>query len=573
MRAIPTIILAAAIITPPAVLSSTPDLSTKYIITTRSENNTEEFNKAMSDSIKAYEQKAIKARDELMLIKDLRLLSQDGKPVASRYQLDFLGNLISDLSKSSDENSLKIAAKARKSYDNGKVDKSLFPYLDNLLLSKDKDFVGLCEDFARIRKSPGDFLSTRHGGKFAPQIITFTDTLYNPDYRPVLFLGNPERLNRIDKEAATAEGWEWVDYNGMKSVSKTYPVEITYSIDENHPDVRFVHEYGYSEEGKLLYAPLVSVYDAASTAILKKAYNENAYNIKSRPQAVQHYIKVKLGLEDYTPAEKKANQKSQLALANVFLGSYRDAMSGVSSSKADQRSRARGQQFIKSLSNDGGFYNKEGSAWIKQIYSDNEGNYEYPYVIERLSPTSFASTYVSKEGKVLFRIISKAEGTKPYQASYKHAIEMPGDEAVFDPSEIKQIIESLDHNRGLKNTDKTIIYSVPSEAIEDNTIFERVDKPAEFPGGLSRFYEFVSKNLKYPEGAIEKGIQGRVMVQFVIEKDGSLTSPSIVKSVDRDLDREALRMVGMSPKWQPALLAGFPVRSKYSVPITFRLSN
>lgn len=104
-------------------------------------------------------------------------------------------------------------------------------------------------------------------------------------------------------------------------------------------------------------------------------------------------------------------------------------------------------------------------------------------------------------------------------------------------------------------------------------IFQAVEQPAEFPGGLGKFYAFVSKNLKYPEMAIQNDIQGRVMVQFVVEKDGSVTSPTILKGVDRDLDREALRVVGMSPKWQAGRNNGVPVRSYFRVPIVFQLQR
>lgn len=104
-------------------------------------------------------------------------------------------------------------------------------------------------------------------------------------------------------------------------------------------------------------------------------------------------------------------------------------------------------------------------------------------------------------------------------------------------------------------------------------VFDAVEQPAEFPGGLGKFYDFVSEHIKYPPSANENGIQGRVMVQFVVEPDGSITSPSILKGVDRDLDREALRVVSMSPKWHPGRNNGIAVRTHFRVPIVFRLKN
>ena len=79
--------------------------------------------------------------------------------------------------------------------------------------------------------------------------------------------------------------------------------------------------------------------------------------------------------------------------------------------------------------------------------------------------------------------------------------------------------------------------------------------------------------MHYPEAAQQNDIQGRVVVQFVVEKDGSVGSATILKGVDKDLDREALRVVKKMPKWQPGKNNGVPVRSYFRLPVQFRMQN
>lgn len=85
--------------------------------------------------------------------------------------------------------------------------------------------------------------------------------------------------------------------------------------------------------------------------------------------------------------------------------------------------------------------------------------------------------------------------------------------------------------------------------------------------------EYLSKNVKYPEEAHKNGVQGRVIATFVVEKDGSITEARVVKSVDSQIDAEALRVVNSMPNWIPGRQNGEPVAVKYTVPITFKLQG
>lgn len=111
----------------------------------------------------------------------------------------------------------------------------------------------------------------------------------------------------------------------------------------------------------------------------------------------------------------------------------------------------------------------------------------------------------------------------------------------------------------------------PKASSQPEQVFTAVEQPAEFPGGLPALMKWLCENIRYPEAAVENKISGRVVVRFIVEKDGSISSTTVVRGVDKDLDREALRVIGKMPKWIPGKNNGSPVRSYYNLPVTFRL--
>lgn len=113
----------------------------------------------------------------------------------------------------------------------------------------------------------------------------------------------------------------------------------------------------------------------------------------------------------------------------------------------------------------------------------------------------------------------------------------------------------------------------PEAKPKEEEIFVAVEQPAEFPGGTAAMMKWLSQNISYPEAAQMNDIQGRVMVKFVVEKDGSIGKVEILKGVDRDLDREAIRVVKKMPKWQPGKNNGVPVRSYFNLPVMFKIQN
>ena len=111
-----------------------------------------------------------------------------------------------------------------------------------------------------------------------------------------------------------------------------------------------------------------------------------------------------------------------------------------------------------------------------------------------------------------------------------------------------------------------------SRAVEGE-VFQVVEEMPEFPGGMAECMKWLGQNIKYPAEAIEKGIQGRVIVQMIVERDGTITNANVVRGVDPLLDKEALRVVNLSPKWKPGMQKGQAVRVKYTLPVMFRLGE
>lgn len=115
-----------------------------------------------------------------------------------------------------------------------------------------------------------------------------------------------------------------------------------------------------------------------------------------------------------------------------------------------------------------------------------------------------------------------------------------------------------------------VVVETENEPVED-VIFVSVEKMPEFPGGNAALFQYLNKNIKYPVVPQEQGIQGKVIIQFVVDKDGTITDPVVVRSVDPYLDKEALRVIKAMPKWNPGMQSRQAVRVKYTVPVSFRL--
>ena len=191
------------------------------------------------------------------------------------------------------------------------------------------------------------------------------------------------------------------------------------------------------------------------------------------------------------------------------------------------------------------------------------------------------------EGKVMMKPAKQLDGDVEYRS--------PVDTVIIEkePSKVKKRTakvafhetnkgtdsitqESLDEGQAfevLGNADAVIPQPEPSDVgeIQPTLMGDVVEQMPSFPGGSQALLNYLSEHINYPEGYEEICIQGRVVITFVVEKDGSLSDITVVKSLEKAFDEEALRAVKSMPKWIPAMQNGELVRAKYTVPITFRL--
>lgn len=173
-------------------------------------------------------------------------------------------------------------------------------------------------------------------------------------------------------------------------------------------------------------------------------------------------------------------------------------------------------------------------------------------------------------------VTTQADGSFEFKASPKAKLLF-----LYQDGNKKKGISFTDERLPKENkTNWTIVYNEKwNEVMQsdpgtpDNPIFEVVEHMPEFTGGgMPALMEYLSKNIKYPEAAMKKGIQGRGIVQFVVEKDGSITK-KILRGVDPELDKEAVRVVSAMPKWKPGTQRGEAVRVRFTVPVMFRLTE
>ena len=128
------------------------------------------------------------------------------------------------------------------------------------------------------------------------------------------------------------------------------------------------------------------------------------------------------------------------------------------------------------------------------------------------------------------------------------------------------VISDAEHDpRGVE------IFEIPESKPDENSIFQIVETQPEFPGGMAELMKYLQKNIRYPQICKEQRVQGRVIVQFVVNTDSTITDVNVVKPVNPYLDKEAVRVVEAMPKWIPGKLHGEPVRVRFTLPVTFRL--
>ncbi|MBQ8500856.1 MAG: TonB family protein [Bacteroides sp.] len=127
---------------------------------------------------------------------------------------------------------------------------------------------------------------------------------------------------------------------------------------------------------------------------------------------------------------------------------------------------------------------------------------------------------------------------------------------------------------GDKGKNGVIVIKTKNRFAPDEEVFDVVEQMPDYPnGGMKGLMEYLHKQIKYPKEAVDKKVEGRVLVQFIVSKEGDIVEPKILRSVDALLDAEALRVINNLPKWKPGMQKGKPVAVRFTVPITFKLSK
>lgn len=199
------------------------------------------------------------------------------------------------------------------------------------------------------------------------------------------------------------------------------------------------------------------------------------------------------------------------------------------------------------------------------------GKMRYPYSEYTNEVGGFNPNKFSDEQ--LIKLIQKAKSLDNYMIAFKlknqqakltefntRTATVPMQEVPFQPGDYKT------------DTQPEEVSGQSNESQPGEKVFENAEVAPSFPGGMGAMMSWIGKNMKYPEYAQNKNIQGRVMVRFIVLSDGSIGEVQVAKSVEQTLDNEAVRLIKAMPKWNPGSIGGTPVNTWYTLPITFKLN-
>ena len=187
------------------------------------------------------------------------------------------------------------------------------------------------------------------------------------------------------------------------------------------------------------------------------------------------------------------------------------------------------------------------------------------YDKREIDPSLLRQTEVVEEEMVE---ITKQEEPKP------QPVEMPKQttqlEIVQDDVEVEdiEINAEMDQNEVME---EYVAPEIEEEEVVEAEVFTIVEEMPSYPGGDAKMYEYLGKNIKYPQIARESGIQGRVFVNFVVEPDGSVSNVKVMRGIGGGCDEEAIRVIKNMPKWKPGKQRGKAVRVTYTIPVVFKL--
>ena len=361
--------------------------------------------------------------------------------------------------------------------------------------------------------------------------------------------------NYQKKEDVYPSKFEYLQYAGYPQYKVAYYEE---EVSPHNIYPRFV----YDNNGNLVYvAPLKreefgQPFDEIRRLVYLRDYQNDKYGIKSKGEKTQLFLQRML-------CRNEGLTKTQgEALASAFVAAFTYGLrtKGATGKKISD----------KALGNVNVYRDTDGENYMAQLIRDHKPEFEVIYMIERLSNVSFRIVYLDEELKPSHcAILTYKTGDKPF------SVELEG-RLVEMPNSVPPVVKCsgmLCHKLESMNVFdyKSKVKAGAGDSLEElKAQGHKVVEP-QFPGGVSALMAYLNKNVKYPVVAWENGVQGRVIVSFVVDEDGAILDPKVARSVDPSLDREAIRVVRKMPKWIPGMLDGKPFPVKFSVPVVFGL--
>lgn len=340
-------------------------------------------------------------------------------------------------------------------------------------------------------------------------------------------------------------------------------------------ELQNVHEYEADE------AVLRQGIDAKryQMLLIKKAVGARLYSIANSFNHSSLKKRITMMIRKKSNPWARAKYLYVLPLAAVTVAAFArpeisEPLDEISSVKVNDLSAITGNNSPENLSV---ALNSAADVTLKMKVTDQTGS---PIVgASVLIVNSTSGTLTDLEGNFTLkvgddqRISVSYIGMKSVELSVKECLE----------KQIKEVRLTSDADSGPQLTvvsqssesasQKAPQHNTTSEPQNTEEVFMVVENMPEFPGGLNACLKFLADHVAYPKEAAEKKIQGRVIVQFVVMKDGSIANARVIRSVDPLLDAEALRVIGLMPKWKPGTQRGQAVNVKFTMPITFRLDK
>lgn len=430
----------------------------------RTESDPEGCQKLKKDSIEAYWNRSEECRE--LGHYAYKMANNAGSNMKGQTDIDIINKILSspellDAGQNKSEKDLqKDREKIQKDLAKGKICGKLrkpLKYYSSRLAELSETYTKEADD---MQKDWAGFYRDRGRQDPLMTIANYVDTVSNPFYYDNIYLSlRNDEINYSDVEErlksilmnTPLKGWEWTVNDDYEEIDQSYPVNVTYRKYSSHPEYRIVGDFAFDTEGNLVRLinldagkyyniDIFSNDNPVGRQLLVMAYNDNKYNVQSKGQKMNHYIKTQLGLEGLTKAEKAQQDKSADAIAKALVGSARDERRyGRHSRKGRAAQNKHAMAFLGALIGAAdNHYSDEGAAWIRQIQEDNSQYFsdQYPYRLERLSDTAIRVILADEEASPTYALTYSYEPNGPYHVTRTVTVEKLFGEELDEPTRI-----------------------------------------------------------------------------------------------------------------------------------------